>query len=142
MTGFYTKHNIGLKWVNPVLKVPQLSTSHYYTGLEDVTYQSELCSSGSFYESLSNIWEILLEQCGWNNDGRIKCVKDPFPESIQELIVNETLNTDKSLTVSKSIMIERLLKCFNACYKISCYIFLIHPRCYLNIHMKNLSTWL
>ena len=39
--------------------------------------------------TLSNVSEPLLEDCGWNNDGSINWVADPFPENIQELIVND-----------------------------------------------------
>ena len=38
---------------------------------------------------LFNVSELLLEDCGWDNDGSINWVADPFPENIQELIVND-----------------------------------------------------
>ena len=38
--------------------------------------------------TLSSVSEPLLEDCRWNNDGSINWVADPFPENIQELIVN------------------------------------------------------
>ena len=38
---------------------------------------------------LFNVSEPLLEDCGWDNDGSINWVADPFPENIQELIVND-----------------------------------------------------
>ena len=37
---------------------------------------------------LFNVPEPLLEDCGWNKDGSINWFADPFPEAIQELIVN------------------------------------------------------
>ena len=38
--------------------------------------------------TLSSVSEPLLEDCRWNNDGSISWVADPFPENIQEVIVN------------------------------------------------------
>ena len=38
---------------------------------------------------LSNVSEPFLEDCEWNNGGSINWVADPFPEPIQELIVND-----------------------------------------------------
>ena len=39
--------------------------------------------------TLSSVSEPLLEDCAWNKDGSINWVADPFPENIQELIVND-----------------------------------------------------
>ena len=39
--------------------------------------------------TLSSASKPLLEDCGWNNDGSINWVADPFLENILELIVND-----------------------------------------------------
>ena len=44
--------------------------------------QTELLT---WWATLPSVSELLLEDCGWNNDGSINWVGYPFPEKIQEL---------------------------------------------------------